>query len=344
MSLANENANLMNSSVMSVGFSTIDLTVHSAHSPEVSHSSSGYTSFGQSFNTSSPSNQIPRSLTMPNSDEHLARPSLAAMNSSNLMAKTVSTIENLKEWSKSAYKCTRQMVCEKLGKTSRTVDTELEIEIEGVRETRKKYEHMLQLSRALTNHFYHLIQTQKGMSELFGDLAQKTPELREDFDSNALTQRTLAKHGETLMSALNCFSSTLQTLCTKSIEDTMITVRSYEAARVEFDAYRSDLDVIKSGAKGDFTKQKSYIECEKKYLAAKEKYERLRSDVTIKIKFLDENKVKVMQKQLAMFHNTIAAYFSGNKDVLEATMKQFSIKIANPVEFSGDKMSFLEKM
>lgn len=285
----NENnaPNLMDSSVMSGGFSTIDLANNSANSPEVSHTSSGYTSFGQSFNTSSPSTQMARAHT----DDHLARPSLASMNNNNLMAKTVSTIENLKEWSKSAYKCTRQMVCEKLGKTSRTVDTELEIEIEGLRDTRKKYEHMLQLSRALTNHFYYLIDTQKSMGELFGDLAQKTPELREDFDNNALTQRTLAKHGEALMSALNVFSSQLNTLCTKSIEDTMITVRSYEAARVEFDAYRGDLEAIRSGAKGDFTKQRAYIECEKKYLAAKEKYERLRSDVAVKIKFLDENKV-----------------------------------------------------
>lgn len=51
-----------------------------------------------------------------------------------------------------------------------------------------------------------------------------------------------------------------------------------------------------------------------------------------------------MQKQLAAFHNAIAAYFSGNKEALEATMKQFSIKITSPAEISGDKLSFLEKI
>ena len=52
-----------------------------------------------------------------------------------------------------------------------------------------------------------------------------------------------------------------------------------------------------------------------------------RSDVQIKLKFLDENRVKVMQSQLLLFHNAVASYFSGNQTALEATMKQFSIKV-----------------
>ena len=35
-----------------------------------------------------------------------------------------------------------------------------------------------------------------------------------------------------------------------------------------------------------------------------------------------------MQSQLLLFHNAVAAYFSGNQTALEATMKQFSIKVA----------------
>lgn len=37
--------------------------------------------------------------------------------------KTSSRIENLKSWSISTYKCTKQIMFEKLGKSSRTVDT-----------------------------------------------------------------------------------------------------------------------------------------------------------------------------------------------------------------------------
>ena len=52
--------------------------------------------------------------------------------SSKLASKTVSTIETLKLWSKSAYKCTKQLVSEKLGKSSRTVDPELEASIDVI--------------------------------------------------------------------------------------------------------------------------------------------------------------------------------------------------------------------
>ena len=69
-------------------------------------------------------------------------------------------LETIKNWTISTYKCSRQTIYEKLGKTSRTVDTELETQIESLRETQRKYSNILRLSRALTSHFYHVIQTQ----------------------------------------------------------------------------------------------------------------------------------------------------------------------------------------
>ena len=35
-----------------------------------------------------------------------------------------------------------------------------------------------------------------------------------------------------------------------------------------------------------------------------------------------------MQKQLLLFHNAVAGYFSGNQTALDATMKQFAIKVS----------------
>lgn len=48
--------------------------------------------------------------------------------------------------------------------------------------------------------------------------------------------------------ALNFFVSSLSTLCNKTIEDTLITIRHYENARLEFDAYRCDLEELSAGA------------------------------------------------------------------------------------------------
>ena len=109
--------------------------------------------------------------------------------------------------------------------------TELETQIDLLRETQRKYCNILRLSRALASHFYHVMQTQHALGEAFSDLAQKSPELQEEFLYNSETQRTLTRNGETLLGALNFFISSVNTLCNKTIEDTLLTVKQYEAAR-----------------------------------------------------------------------------------------------------------------
>ena len=46
-----------------------------------------------------------------------------------------------------------------------------------------------------------------------------------------------------------------------------------------------------------------------------------------------------MQRQLLLFHNATTAYFSGNKQALENTMKEFHVKMAN----KDGGQSFLEQ-
>lgn len=70
------------------------------------------------------------------------------------------------------------MISERFGRGSRTVDLELEAQIEVLRDTRRKYETVLRLARALTNHFYNMVQTQHALGDTFADLSQKSPELR----------------------------------------------------------------------------------------------------------------------------------------------------------------------
>lgn len=70
------------------------------------------------------------------------------------------------------------MISERFGRGSRTVDLELEAQIELLRDTKKKYETVLRLAKALTNHFYNMVQTQHALGDTFADLSQKSPELR----------------------------------------------------------------------------------------------------------------------------------------------------------------------
>lgn len=249
-----------------------------------------------------------------------------------------SKLDSLKAWSFNTYKFTRQLLSERLGRGSKTVDADLEAQIESLRDTQLKYANILRLAQALTSHFSHMTQTQRALSDAFSDLSQKNPELREEFLYNSETQRVLYKNGETLLGALSFFTSTMNTLCNKTMDDTLLTIKQYEAARVEYDAYRTDLEALQSMPRDASSGQK-VEDAQKRFQVHKDKFDKLRADVMVKMKFLDENRVKVMHKQLLLFHNAVASYFSGNQCALEDTLKQFNIKLKTP---NSDKPSWLE--
>ena len=69
-----------------------------------------------------------------------------------------------------------------------------------------------------------------------------------------------------------------------------IFVSSASLNRLEFDAYRSDLEELSLGPR-DAVAMARIDAAQQQYHVHKEKYERLRSDVIIKLKFLEENKV-----------------------------------------------------
>lgn len=261
--------------------------------------------------------------------------------SAKFATKTASTIESFRLWGKSAYKCTRQIVSEKLGKSSRTIDPELDVTIDNLRETKKKYEQVLSFSRNLGIHFSNIMQSQKYMSDTFADLAQKSPELIGEFTSNAETQRTLIKNGDHLLNAISHFTNTLTTLCHKTMEDTFQTIRNYEAARVEYDAYRFDLESIKAMPED---RSNEIAGLERELAIYKERYENLKKDVLIKVKFLDENRIKVMRKQLNQFQLAISIYFSGNNEALQKSLKQLrESKLQEQTISSPSTESFLEQ-
>ncbi|CAD5116293.1 DgyrCDS5199 [Dimorphilus gyrociliatus] len=296
---------------------------------------------------SMPSTSVPRSASgpiqgrLPDAASVPHSPSVNGHSSSvtQLNLNSSSKLDAIKDWSISTFKCTKQLISEKFGNSSRTVDVELESQIEVLRDTQRRYSNLLRLARLLANQLSGVFTTQRVMSEAFSDLAQKSLELQEEFASNSETQKNLAKSGESLIGALNFFISGINTLTHKTMEDTLQTIRNYETARVEYDAYRLDVESLQLRPRDATTMQK-LKEAENKHAYHKAKFERLRGDVSIKMRFLDENRVKVMQKQLLLFHNAVSHYHTGNVVALEKTMKQFSIKLKTP---NSSNPSWLEQ-
>lgn len=135
--------------------------IHSGTEPRLKHPNS------------LPLNNISAPAT-PSSNPSLTSP----LGDSSFIKSGAAKIDTLKNWSISTYKCTRQIMLEKLGKSSRTIDSELEAQIEQLRDTQRKYLQILRLTRALSSHFHHVVQTNRMLSEAFSDLAQKSPELQ----------------------------------------------------------------------------------------------------------------------------------------------------------------------
>ena len=168
-----------------------------------------------------------------------------------------------------------------------------------LKETQVKYASILKLAKQMTQHFQHMVQSQRGLADAFADLGMKSPELQDEFNYNAETQRSLVKNGEVLLGALNFFTSNLTTLVHKTMEDSIMTVKAYESARIEYDAYRTDFETTQAGPRTAATAVKAE-EVKQQYDVQKEKFDRLRGDLAIKLRFLEENKVE-MNESLLLF-------------------------------------------
>jgi len=63
--------------------------------------------------------------------------------------------------------------------------------------------------------------------------------------------------------------------------------------RIEYDAYRSDLEMLAQMPRTDSNTVR-VGDAQQNYQQHKEEFEKLRSDVIVKLKFLDENRVSIL--------------------------------------------------
>ena len=71
----------------------------------------------------------------------------------------------------------------------------------------------------------------------------------------------------------------------------------YETARIEYDAYRTDLEFY-GAARDTEINQLRLAETQLRFNEKKTEFEKLRSDVQIKLKFLDDNRVSRVCRNL----------------------------------------------
>jgi hypothetical protein len=90
-------------------------------------------SISQDLPASNSSNTILNTSSIP-FDRRISIPDMSKLSASSAAAVAAvgPTIDKLKQWGRSTYKCTKQTIFEKLGKTTRTIDVELDNQIEVI--------------------------------------------------------------------------------------------------------------------------------------------------------------------------------------------------------------------
>ena len=118
-------------------------------------------------------------------------------------------------------------------------------------------------------------------------------------------------------------------------------MREYQKSRVEFDAYRTDLEKLQAlqGTQNVPKDLDQKLETSTaSFIQRKETLDKFREALIIKLKLLDENRHKVsecqihlfycqfqvMSKQLLLLHNGVSAYFAGNQQALAGAVQEFS--------------------
>ncbi|KAK5967558.1 AH domain-containing protein [Trichostrongylus colubriformis] len=92
-------------------------------------------------------------------------------------------------------------------------------------------------------------------------------------------------------------------------------------ARIEFDVSRHELESLHSHATASPTAIQMASD---KASQHRDKYEGLKADVRVKLRLLEEHRVKVMTSRLEQLQGALAAYFSGNAELLAAALRELA--------------------
>ena len=155
------------------------------------------------------------------------------MNISNEFAEHgIQKILEVKDWGLKSFRITKQVVNEKLGKGTRTVDFVLEEKIEKIKDTKARYQRLLgkfpprkwllmlnsELAQILQTQLTAVQGTKRAMAEIFVDLSHKQRELEGEMIANGKSFEAVNDQSETLIKALVSFTDGLKTLVERTIQ------------------------------------------------------------------------------------------------------------------------------
>ncbi|XP_065187957.1 arfaptin-2-like [Sycon ciliatum] len=261
-------------------------------------------------------------------------------------------LQSFATWGMTKVKCARQSMNERFGKVTKTVDTQMTERIESLREAQRNYVQIMNLAKKLSTQLRGFLETQRNLGDIFSEYGVRVTEtdLQAELLRGGTVQRTVARTGDALVASLDHFVSSIGTLISKTMEDTFAKVHEYEAMRVQYDAFRIDVEQLQTFCDGNPANTAKQAKLEAALVAfetQKELFTVVRNELNVKLKFLDENKITVMQKQLVLLHNATSGFFTGDIEVLERCLKSYHIRrldLATALPTSTEVKSTLQEL
>lgn len=292
-----------------------------SHQPHVQQATSEQR-IDQQQQPPSSSSSPPSSTTSPSKKQK----AMIATSSLHVTTAPPTKLGSIKSWSTDTFEYAKQYVFERLGKSQKTSDSELEKKIAELKEIQKEFKVLHDLSRLLYQQYYTTINTQKLLSGVLLDLSHKALDegLCGQFNCSSISQKAVYKNGLKLLRHMGTFVKSMDTICNTTIEDSLATAKMLESARLKFDAYRSCLERVRNSHR-DSHYTLRVQEAERNFNKHQSKYLRLHHDLNIKLKFLEDNRIKVFRKHLYLFQRGFHENVNHNKESLDAIMSQFSV-------------------
>ncbi|CAL2036797.1 unnamed protein product [Caenorhabditis brenneri] len=239
-------------------------------------------------------------------------------------AQVAAKVESFKKWTIGTFKNSKQQLLEHMGKIDKTVDPEFEAQCEVLKDIHRRYGHVVAAAKNFSQVLAQMAEAEKKFSESFYQLSLKEEQIKAQCTMTSETMRGVGEQAASLDACLRYFISSMETVYNQTITDTLHTIYNTESARIEYDVDRNDISAATNPPQGQPVKSLpagASEKCEEK----KSKYEKLKSDAKIKMRLLEENRISVVATQLEKLQLALAAYYSGNAKLLEASVRELSI-------------------
>ncbi|XP_065183683.1 arfaptin-1-like [Sycon ciliatum] len=239
---------------------------------------------------------------------------------------------DFKRWSSLQLHCSQQYILELMGKTGRTVDIQLTDRVGKMRVVRAVYIKLLQQAVRMRANFKAMSETQRELSYLLNEMSlanSKIPTgLHGTMKLTSVANMHIASREQLLIAALESFIHNIKTLIQVAIDDLLAQIPAYKAMRIEYDAYRNDLEYVKEATKGAAVEHRRRVvgQAEEAFRPRQERFGAMRREFLVRVRFLEQNEAAVVRKQLVLLQNAMCAFYTGEAGTLHECLKKFHIK------------------